>query len=134
MAHVGAIERIAREMESTVSRLMGGVTLYSLKGTHLTWARRLVKHDSVRAQMGRAARDVDERHYLDLALVDPRKSADAVWDVLVGRRKLGRRPRERARLVAAAGGASEAVVKSVLSEPSTYGGGPGEVLPTRSKV
>jgi hypothetical protein len=23
---------------------------------------------------------------------------------------------------------------SVLSEPSTYGGGPGEVLPTRSKV
>ncbi len=73
-ACVEAIEVVAAEISPRVSRLMERVTLYSLKHTHLTWARRLVNHDSVRVQMGRAARDVDERHYLDLALVDARES------------------------------------------------------------
>ncbi len=117
MAHVEAIEHVARKIEPIVSRLMDRVTLYSLKHTHLTWARRLVNHDSVRLQMGRAARDVDERHYLDLALVDARESAEAVWDLLIGRVTLDGRSRERARLVAAAGGAPEVVVKSVVSSP-----------------
>jgi len=74
---------------------MNRVTLYSLKSTHLTWVRRLVNHDSVRLQMGRAARDVDERHYLDLALVDARESAEAVWSVLIGRLTLDGRSRAR---------------------------------------
>ena len=113
-AHVQAIESVAAEIEPAVSRLMEGVSIYALKSTHLTWARRLVNHDSVRLQMGRAPRDVDERHYLDLALVDARESAAAVWDVLVGRRSLKGHYRH------------EPIRIAVGAEVTTGRGGPGQ--------
>jgi hypothetical protein len=57
---------------------------------HPERARRLVDPDSVKLQVGHAPQDVEERHYLDL--VDARESAEAVRDVLTGRRSL-RSPR-----------------------------------------
>ena len=42
--------------------------------------------DSVRVQVGRAPRDTDERHYVDM--VDAKLSSQAVWEVLVGDRLL----------------------------------------------
>jgi len=44
----------------------------------------LVNFDSVRVQVGRAPRDTDERHYVDM--VDAKLSSQAVWDVLTGAR------------------------------------------------
>lgn len=75
---------VAREVKDRMARL----SLYSLKHTHITWARLFVPYDAVRAQVGHAGRDVEERNYLDASLLDPRASAEAVWDVLLGRRAL----------------------------------------------
>lgn len=98
--HIQRVEEAARAVEPQVRRLLHGVTLYSLKHTHVSWARRLVSPDSVRVQVGHAPRDVEERHYLDVSLVDPHESAEAVWDVLTGRRSLKGEYRSEARRVA----------------------------------
>jgi hypothetical protein len=60
--------------------------MYCLRKTHISWARQITNPDSVRLQVGHAARDVEEKHYLDL--VDARLSSQAVWDVLTGKKKL----------------------------------------------
>jgi len=87
-AHERRIAQLAEEIGPAVVKRMERVSLYSLKHTHITWARRLVSPDSVRVQVGHAGRDVEEKHYLDIGLVNPRESAQAVWDVLTGARTL----------------------------------------------
>jgi len=77
---------IADQIRPEVERRLLGRDMYSLRKTHISWARRLANHDSVRLQVGRAPRDVDERHYVDL--VDAHESSRAVWDVLAGARNL----------------------------------------------
>ena len=62
--------------------------MYALRKTHISWARCLVNPDSVKVQVGHAPRDTQERHYLDLKLVDVRQAAQAVWNVLTGQRSL----------------------------------------------
>jgi hypothetical protein len=81
-----ATAAIAGRLGSEVERYVEGHNLYCLRKTHISWARRLVNPDSVKLQVGHAAKDVEERHYLDL--VDPRESAQAVYDVMTGARAL----------------------------------------------
>jgi len=85
---VEAIESLAAELEPQVNRHRKGRDMYALKATHVSWARRLVSVDSVKVQVGHAPSDVEERHYLDFDLVDARESAEAVYDVLMGKREL----------------------------------------------
>ncbi len=82
------VETVAREIESDVRKWCAQKTLYSLRKTHITWARQLVSADAVRVQVGHAPRDVEEKHYLDESMVKPSKSSQAVWDVLLGRLSL----------------------------------------------
>jgi integrase len=86
--HQQRIAELAEQIGPVVRKKMERVSVYSLKATHITWARRLVSPDSVRVQVGHAGRDVEERHYLDVDLVNPKDSAQAVWDVLTGARSL----------------------------------------------
>ncbi|MCK6474752.1 MAG: hypothetical protein L6R28_23780, partial [Planctomycetes bacterium] len=84
-----SVETLAKYLKPRVERQMEGLDMYCLRKTHISWARRLVSPDSVRIQVGHAARDVEERHYLDL--VDPSESSQAVWDILTGRKNLKQR-------------------------------------------
>ena len=83
---VRAVNELAKLVSPEVARLMEGRDMYALRKTHISWARRLVNFDSVRVQVGRAPRDTDERHYVDM--VDAKLSSQAVWDVLTGARLL----------------------------------------------
>lgn len=82
-------QRLATKMRTGLERWLVGRDMYCLRTTHISWARRLVNADSVRAQVGHAGRDVEERHYLDL--VDPHEASRAVWDLLNGDRNLNRK-------------------------------------------
>lgn len=73
-------------MRPLVEARLLGCDLYSIRKTHISWARRAgTNFDSVRAQVGHGPRDVEERHYLDL--VDAGACPQAVLDVLEGRIK-----------------------------------------------
>ncbi len=98
-----ATEAIASRIEAKVARLLKGRDMYALKSTHVSWARRLVHPDSVKLQVGHAPKGVQERHYLDWDLVDARESAQAVWDVLTGKRFLSGGYRRRRSLPVAVG-------------------------------
>ena len=80
------VAEIAISIAEQVKARMKGTDLYCLRKTHISWARRLVNPDSVKVQVGHAARDIEEMHYLDL--VKPAESAQAVWEILNGRRDL----------------------------------------------
>ena len=79
---------VAAKVSPAVVRWLEGRDMYSLRKTHVSWARRLVNPDSVKAQVGHVPGDVEERHYLDPHFVDARESSQAVWDVLTGARGL----------------------------------------------
>lgn len=83
------VEALVKHLKPRVERQIEGLDMYCLRKTHISWARRLVSPDSVRIQVGHAARDVEERHYLDL--VDPSESSQAVWDILTGEKNLRNR-------------------------------------------
>ena len=95
--HSRSIRTLAASVARDVEGRMENLSLYSLKHTHITWARLFVPYDAVRAQVGHAGRDVEERNYLDASLLCPQDSAEVVWDVLVGRRSLRAPDRESKR-------------------------------------
>jgi integrase len=82
------VEAVAAEIGAEVHKRLEGRSLYSMRKTHITWARQFVNTDAVKVQVGHAPQDVEERHYLDQGLVDPAKASAAVWDVLLGRLQL----------------------------------------------
>jgi integrase len=84
--HKAAVEKLAERLEPMVRRFLEGRDMYCLRKTHISWARQLASPDAVRLQVGHAARDVEEKHYLDF--VDARLSSQAVWDVLTGTKTL----------------------------------------------
>jgi len=92
------IEAVAREIESDVRNWCERKTLYSLRKTHITWARQLVSIDAVRVQVGHAPRpednDVEVGHYVEDSLLNPALSSSAVWDVLLGRMTLDKKTHE----------------------------------------
>lgn len=93
-----ATEAIADTIREDVDRWIGRRTLYSLKHTMITWARRLhLDVTAINAQVGHTGASVQERHYVDA--VDPRPVAEAVWSVLTGAidlAEIGRIPRSKA--------------------------------------
>ena len=91
---------LKNQIGSALEKRLEGLDMYSLRKTHISWARRLVSPDSVRAQVGHAADDAEGRHYLDLRLVDAAASAEAVWRTLEEETVDGRG--ESARLAAGA--------------------------------
>jgi hypothetical protein len=82
------IRNLADAVRRPVEQRMERLSLYSLKTTHITWARQIVSLDAVHDQVGHAGNGVQERHYVDVSLLHPQASADAVWDVLRGRQIL----------------------------------------------
>ena len=91
---VEVTKAVAEEIGPSIVKWLEGRDMYSLRATHVSWARRLVNPDAVKLQVGHAPQDIAERHYLDL--VDARVSSKAVWDVLTGVRTLDDNPRENA--------------------------------------
>lgn len=67
----------------------------------------------MKAQVGHAARDVEERHYLDLHLVDASQSSQAVWDILTGKKELNQPKLQEEVLPLAAGAELQQVVPIV---------------------
>ena len=98
-----AIESLAEVIGSDVERVLDRHDMYALRKTHITWARRFVNVDSVHVQVGHGADDIEEEHYVDPELVDAAASAEAVWDVLLGRKVLTRSRRRAAPLRLAVG-------------------------------
>ena len=86
---MSATKMVAERLQQTVLGQAEGRLMYALRKTHISWARKLVNHDSVKQQVGHAPQDVEERSYLDL--VDARESAEAVWAVLNERISLDHR-------------------------------------------
>ena len=84
--HAEDMEAVAERVGPEVRRLMDGVSLYGLRHTFITWARARVSADVVRAAVGHAGRDIEERHYADLRLVDAREACEAVWRMLADAR------------------------------------------------
>ncbi len=85
---ITTVEALIEKLRPEVEARMRDRDMYALRKTHISWARQLVNPDSVRVQVGHAAQDTEERHYLDL--VDPHVSSKAVWDVLRGVQQLTR--------------------------------------------
>ena len=52
-------------LKPSVEKRLAGRPMYALRHTHITWARQFVNFDAVRAQVGHAARDIEELHYND---------------------------------------------------------------------
>jgi len=80
------VTALANKISESVRARLKGTDLYCLRKTHISWARRLVNPDSVKAQVGHSPRGIEEIHYLDL--VNPGESSQAVWDVLQQKRSL----------------------------------------------
>jgi integrase len=77
------IAELGERLRPAVMAALAGLDLYALRKTHVTWARQAgVIVDCVKAQVGHAAKDVEEKHYLDLRLIDAKASAEAVWQTL----------------------------------------------------
>lgn len=106
---VQAVQRVAAKIGPEVARLMENRDMYALRKTHISWARQIANHDSVKAQVGHAPQDVEERFYLDL--VDASQSAQAVWDVLTGKIELAG-ARRRRRFLKLAAGAESAMARA----------------------
>jgi len=85
---VETVKAIAAKLKPEVDRMLTQRSLYSLKATHITWARQLAPTDAVLLQVGHADSSINGRHYLDMGLVDARQSPLAVWEVLKGERQL----------------------------------------------
>ncbi|MCK6470904.1 MAG: hypothetical protein L6Q80_09245 [Dehalococcoidia bacterium] len=105
---LAALEALVAKVGPLVKRRLEGADMYALRKTHITWARRLTNIDSVKAQVGHAAGDAEERHYLDLRLVDAGASSKAVWEVLTGTQNLAGE-RQEAIPFSLAAGAEESV-------------------------
>ena len=86
----GAIEKIVREIGSTVENFVSDRPLYSLRKTHRMWATNVLgdKSDCVRLQCGWSATDPFGKNYFDGRLVEAGKSSKAVWDVLTRKLQL----------------------------------------------
>jgi len=82
------LSKLIEKLKSDVETKLENRPMYSLRHTHISWARRLVNLDAVKAQVGHAGRDIEEKHYLDMQFVDASESAQAVWDVLTGVRDI----------------------------------------------
>ena len=120
---VEVTEAVVKEIGPSVMKWLEGRDMYSLRATHVSWARRLVNPDAVKLQVGHAPQDIAERHYLDL--VDARVSSQAVWDVLTGIKTLDGNAREQVKKNAVEGVEKSAIVveKSKLVDyPVDYGG------------
>ena len=103
-AHARRVAALMFQLEGEVQRRLEGKDMYSLRKTHISWARRLVRnHDSVKLQVGHAPQDLEERHYLDLELVDARESAQAVYDVFTRARSLSGETTKRDPMLLAVG-------------------------------
>ena len=89
-----AVTKMAIELGPFVAARLKGRDMYTMRKTHVSWARQLVNHDCVMAQVGHAPSDTEERAYLDL--VDASVSSQAVYDVLVGKLELPSVTREKA--------------------------------------
>lgn len=77
--------------------------MYALRHTHITWARKFIPYDAVRAQVGHAGRDIEEIHYNDESFVDAAASSSVVWEVLTGAKSLERPKDQPAVLTTAMG-------------------------------
>ncbi|MCZ7645907.1 MAG: hypothetical protein M5U26_11585 [Planctomycetota bacterium] len=87
-----ALKTLAESMRNQVDLWVSGLTLYSLRATHRTWARCLrVPVEAINLQMGHSPKNVSDRHYQDWEFIDPGESSQAVWDVMTGRVKLPKR-------------------------------------------
>jgi hypothetical protein len=86
--HTDRIRAVAQRLRPHVESMLELRSLYSLKATHITWARQLVPTDAVFRQVGHSDGSIEWKHYLDVGLVDARQSPLAVWEVLNGWRKL----------------------------------------------
>ena len=88
-AHMQATEAIAKLIGTEVGKMLADRDMYTLRKTHISWARRIANPDSVKLQVGHAPQDTEEKFYLDL--VDAHLSSQAVWDVLTGAKKIERK-------------------------------------------
>lgn len=81
------VEEVAQKIQAAVESKLSGASPYSLRKTHITWARQLLgkQSDAVRVQVGHAALEVEDEFYVEDSLVHPSKSSEAVWSVLLGR-------------------------------------------------
>lgn len=84
------IRAMVDELLPAIEKRMANRPMYALRHTHITWARRFVDYDAVRAQVGHAGRDVEETNYNDEEFVHAAASSQAVWDVLTGTKSLER--------------------------------------------
>jgi integrase len=121
-----AVETVAAQITLEVSRRLKGRDMYCLRKTHISWARQLTNPDSVRLQVGHAARDVEEKHYLDF--VDARLSSQAVWDVLTGAKKLNSLQAATEKLSTPGTENSQSVVANVVHENES-----GEKAPIKNR-
>lgn len=60
-----AIEALVKLLKPVVESCLADRPMYALRHTHITWARRFVDYDCVRAQVEHAGRDIQEEHYND---------------------------------------------------------------------
>lgn len=84
--HMQDVEVLAAELTPKVEARLKDRDMYCLRKTSRSWAEQLCNRNSIRLQMGRAAEDIDERHYIDL--IDPHLASEAIWDVLTGAKLL----------------------------------------------
>src|SRR5579862_3054694 len=117
-----ALEELAEKLVPEVDRRLIGRPMYALRATHISWARNLpVNNDSIKAQVGHAPRDIEEKHYLDPHLIDPNESSQAVWDILTGARELKGRRKEAVPMRLAAGAELQTMVLNLaLNEKSGF--------------
>lgn len=77
------VERIAKDMRAVVDYEVQDLYLYRLRHTHQSWAEAAnVTSASIDAQIGHVPASTGGRIYRDPRLVDPSKSAEAVWEAL----------------------------------------------------
>ena len=115
--HIAANKRVFNKLREPVETLLKSRPLYSLRHTHLTWAKLCgVSKECRDLQVGHQIEGIEENHYInELAmipkyLVQAKESAQAVWDVLIGARRIDEVDEQHA--LALAAGAEE------FSEPA----------------
>ena len=122
--HIAANERVFRKLREPVEALLKGRPLYSLRKTHITWAKLCgVPKECRDLQVGHVNGGIEEKHYIDREAMEPkelaqaRESAQAVWDVLTGARRI-EEIEERQSLALAAGAEESAqMVTNVVTLP-----------------
>lgn len=118
ITHTQQVEDLAEWIRPKVEARLAGRDMYTLRKTARSWVEDLnVNANCVRIQMGRAASNIDEAHYIDR--MDPHKASDAIYGVLTGELTLSYQKLQPEPLRKAAGAEGEETVVPIVA-PTTF--------------